>query len=220
MTGCGWGVAILVQKSNTLQGLGPFQRTRRHLFGALIVLAFCLLLFSQSVFAPGTVVHEALEMGGVLLIVLGIVGRLWSTLYIGGRKTETIVADGPYSITRNPLYLFSTVAAAGVGAQTGSVVVMLCFAVLCAAAFQIVIIREESYLRGRFGAEYEAYIAGVPRFFPDFSLYREGKAEGFKPDRLAITLGDGLMFLLALPATEIIDLAQNQGLLPVLLRIP
>jgi protein-S-isoprenylcysteine O-methyltransferase Ste14 len=31
--------------------------------------------------------------------------RLWSTLYIGGRKRVVLVSDGPYSLCRNPLYV-------------------------------------------------------------------------------------------------------------------
>src|SRR5690606_35658520 len=105
---------------------------------------------------------------------LGIVGRLWSTLYIGGRKSAQVVTGGPYSITRNPLYLFSSIAAAGVGAQMGSILATIGFGVFCALAFHFVILREEKFLKTALGEDYRAYLAAVPRFFPKFSLYREG----------------------------------------------
>ncbi|TIV31008.1 MAG: isoprenylcysteine carboxylmethyltransferase family protein, partial [Mesorhizobium sp.] len=127
-------------------GLGGYQYMRRVVLAVLIVVLFAALLFGQSTFPPDTPVHETIEMFGVLLIFLGIVGRLWSTLYIGGRKSSEVVTGGPYSITRNPLYLFSTVAAAGVGAQIGSFSGIILFALLCAGAFHIVILREERYL--------------------------------------------------------------------------
>ncbi|TIL80128.1 MAG: isoprenylcysteine carboxylmethyltransferase family protein, partial [Mesorhizobium sp.] len=113
-------------------GLGNYQQIRRMVIAALIVVLFAALLFGQSTFPPDTWVHESIEMLGVLLIFLGVVGRLWSTLYIGGRKSSEVVTGGPYSITRNPLYVFSTVAAAGVGAQIGSFTGIILFAALCA----------------------------------------------------------------------------------------
>jgi len=165
-------------------------------------------------------VHETIEMFGVLLIFLGIVGRLWATLYIGGRKSSEVVTGGPYSITRNPLYVFSTVAAAGVGAQIGSFSGIILFAVLCAGAFHIVILREEKFLKEALGAPYQAYLNKVPRFFPKLSLYREGDTGSFKPRLLLTTLLDGLVFLVALPAFELIDGAQQSGMLPVWFTLP
>lgn len=131
-----------------------------------------------------------------------------------------VVTSGPYSITRNPLYLFSAVAAAGVGAQIGSITTMVAFFALCAIAFHFVILREEKFLSATFGDEFSAYCARVPRFFPDISAYREGTAEGFQSKRLLMTLLDGLVFLVAMPIFEFIDHAQVSGSLPILLRVP
>lgn len=205
---------------NSLTGLRSYQRLRRITLAVLLALVFFVLLFGQSIFPPETVVHEAIEMAGIVLIVIGIAGRLWSTLYIGGRKSATVVTDGPYSITRNPLYVFSSIAAVGVGAQMGSITAAVGFGVACAAAFHVVILREERFLSANLGADYRAYLAAVPRFFPKPSLYREGETAGFKPSLLLVTLLDGLVFLVAMPVFEIIDAAQLSGALPVLFRMP
>lgn len=205
---------------NSLTGLRSYQRLRRITLAVLLALVFFVLLFGQSIFPPETVAHEAIEMAGIVLIVIGIAGRLWSTLYIGGRKSATVVTDGPYSITRNPLYVFSSIAAVGVGAQMGSITAAVGFGVACAAAFHVVILREERFLSANLGADYRAYLAAVPRFFPKPSLYREGETAGFKPSLLLVTLLDGLVFLVAMPVFEIIDAAQLSGALPVLFRMP
>ncbi|TPJ82348.1 isoprenylcysteine carboxylmethyltransferase family protein [Mesorhizobium sp. B2-6-2] len=202
------------------EGLGGYQHMRRIVLAVLIVVLFCALLFGQSSFPPETLMHESIEMFGVLLILLGIVGRLWSTLYIGGRKSAEVVTSGPYSITRNPLYLFSTVAAAGVGAQIGSFSGIILFSLLCAGAFHIVILREERYLKELLGAPYRAYLAKVPRFFPNLALYQEGDTGSFRPRLLLNTLLDGLVFLVALPAFELIDGMQQSGMLPVWFTLP
>ncbi|MER9797296.1 isoprenylcysteine carboxylmethyltransferase family protein [Mesorhizobium sp. M0142] len=209
-----------VRYAQVKHGLGSYQHMRRMVLAVLIMVMFAALLFGQSVFPPDTPVHETIEMVGVVLIFLGIVGRLWSTLYIGGRKSSEVVTGGPYSITRNPLYLFSTLAAAGVGAQIGSIAATIGFGALCAGAFYIVILREEKFLKEVLGAPYQAYLAKVPRFFPKQSLYQEGDTGSFKPRLLRTTLLDGLVFLLALPAFELIDGAQQSGILPVLFRFP
>lgn len=202
------------------ESLGPFQKARRVALALLGLAIFCALLFGQSVSPPEAAGHEAVEMIGVLLIVIGIAGRLWSTLYIGGRKARALVTDGPYSITRNPLYLFSSVAAVGVGAQMGSVTAALGLGLLCAAAFHVVIRHEERFLSDRLGPEYVDYMRRVPRFWPDLSIYREGDTSGFRPSALLATLLDGLLLFLAMPVFELIDAAQLAGSLPVLFRLP
>src|SRR5690606_40050349 len=60
-----------------------------------------------------------------ILIVVCVIGRTWSSIYIAGHKVQTLVMDGPYSISRNPLYVFSIIGAAGAGAQLGSIVLAL-----------------------------------------------------------------------------------------------
>lgn len=202
------------------RALGVYQSMRRLVPAVVSVLMFVTLLFGQATFPPATFVHEFLEMIGVLLIFLGIVGRLWATLYIGGRKSDSVVTGGPYSITRNPLYVFSTMAAVGVGAQMGSIVVTVAFGVVCAAAFHLVILREEKFLKKALGEPYKAYLDRVPRFIPNFSLYQEGDTGSFKPRLLLNTLLDGLVFLVALPFFEVIDSAQASGTVPVLFHLP
>lgn len=200
--------------------IAGFQTARRIVLGVLIVALFSVLLFVQALSPPDKPAHEILEWAGIVLIVLGIAGRLWSTLYIGGRKSTTIVSGGPYSITRNPLYVSSSIAAAGVGAQTGSIVVTLGFALLCAAAFHVVILREERHLTEVLGPDYVEYLNSVPRFLPNWSLFNDGETGGFRSKDLLRTLLDGLVFLLAIPAFELIDLAQGWGWVPVLFRLP
>ncbi|MGU9537294.1 methyltransferase family protein, partial [Proteus mirabilis] len=82
---------------------------------------------------------------GMVAIMVCVLGRAWCALYIGGRKKQEIVTSGPYSLCRNPLYVFSVIGAFGVGAQTGSLSVGLAFALACWGVFLIVARREESY---------------------------------------------------------------------------
>ncbi|MBE7182969.1 MAG: isoprenylcysteine carboxylmethyltransferase family protein [Methylobacterium mesophilicum] len=194
-----------------------YQRIRRAAVAALFAVVVGILVFGRS--AASGAHHEYVEMAGTILIVLGIGGRLWSTLYIGGRKSAEVVSTGPYSITRNPLYVFSAIAAAGAGAQMGSVLASLILGLLCVAAFHLVIFREEDYLRARLGQTYEDYCARVPRFLPKFSLYRDQDEVTFRPRLLRNTLRDGLVFFASLPLFELIEMGQRSGVIPVLFHL-
>lgn len=194
--------------------MGRYQRHRRILL-ALLIGAFCILLvFAGSL--HDELAHERIEAHGIILILIGIGGRLWSILYIGGRKSAEVVATGPYSVMRNPLYFFSTIAAAGIGTQTGSVIVAAASAVLCAAAFYIVTLREERHLTTVLGAPYRDYIARVPRFFPNPRLFRDQAEITFTPRIFNHTLIDGLAFLISIPFFELVESGQEVGVIPVL----
>jgi len=195
-----------------------FQKTRRLALAALIVLLGSILIFGRS--AQDEVLHDRIEMAGVILIVLGIGGRLWSILYIGGRKSAEVVETGPYSMTRNPLYLFSSIAAAGAGAQMGSCVALAGFALVCAGAFYVVILREERYLTATLGARFKDYMKRVPRFLPNPLLYRDQAEVTFRPRILKQTLLDGLVFFISIPLFELIEEGQESGIIPVLFLWP
>ncbi|MBB4093761.1 isoprenylcysteine carboxylmethyltransferase family protein [Ochrobactrum pecoris] len=201
----------------TLGELGKYQQRRRLAIGAVIVLLVVALLFVRSQ-STGHF-HEYIEAFGLSLIVAAIIGRMWCTLYIGGRKSAEIVRSGPYSVTRNPLYVFSSIGAMGIGAQTGSIIIAAAFGVLCYLAFSVVIRTEEKFLKQNFGQPYEAYCASVPRFFPKFSLFRDDKELIVRPDRIYRTFTDGLVFFVAYPFFEFVEYLQDSHVLPVLLRL-
>ncbi|RCS22304.1 isoprenylcysteine carboxylmethyltransferase family protein [Phyllobacterium salinisoli] len=210
----------------TLSDMGRFQKRRRIVVALIILLLLLALLFVGSAWGDNDImdipeydIHEYIEAVGLSFIVLAIVGRMWCTLYIGGRKSAEIVRDGPYSVSRNPLYVFSTLGAAGIGALTGSLVIALGFAVLCYLAFHVVIIAEENYLKKAFGEPYRAYLAEVPRFFPRFSLFRDSAELTVRPERVYRTLTDGLVFFVAYPFFEFVEYLQGAHVLPVLFRL-
>jgi protein-S-isoprenylcysteine O-methyltransferase Ste14 len=199
------------------RALGKYQHWRRVWLGVGIVILAALLLFVSTAWTDEP--DEMIEAFGVSFIGAAILGRLWCTLYIGGRKSDVIVSAGPYSVMRNPLYFFSALGALGVGAQSGSITIALLLATICVAAFHIVIRREERFLSGQFGAEYQSYLARVPRFWPDFRIFRDEPVLSVYPKRVYMTLMDGLVFFAALPAFEGLEYLQKTGVIPVLLRL-
>ena len=200
--------------------LQAVQKVRK--LGVLVALIALvgLTLVSQSATGLESHMHEGVEAVGLGAIVFAIVGRAWCSLYIGGRKKAEIVARGPYSITRNPLYVFSFLGAFGVGAQSGSLTTAALFMLASYAVFYLTVRREEAWLGATFGAGYETYKARTPRFLPRFSLWRDEAELSVRPSFFLTTIRDGLVFLLAIPLFEAIDLAQAEGWLKVFAYLP
>lgn len=199
--------------------LNPVQMVRKVALALGLLAALGLIALVGSPLA-WPAVHESVEDFGLALILICIVGRCWCTLYIGGRKGAELVDTGPYSLCRNPLYFFSFVGAAGVGAQTGSLTVAALFTFAAWLVFRIVVGREEAFLRDALGEPYARYVATVPRFLPLPWLWKGKDMLEVQPRRVALTFFDGLAFLLAVPLAEGVEMLQTHNILPVLLRLP
>ncbi|PLX39127.1 MAG: isoprenylcysteine carboxylmethyltransferase family protein [Hyphomicrobiales bacterium] len=198
----------------------PFnQRKRLIVVQTLSVLIVIALLFAQPGWDENSTIHEFIEMAGLALILACVFGRLWSILFVGSRKNKELVTDGPYSITRNPLYLFSTIGAVGIGLTFGSLIVAALLGTLIYAVFHMTARKEEAFLRGQFGAEYDAYAARTPLFWPNFRAYRDAGETTFSPKAVVKTFFDALYFLAAFPAIELVEYLHETGVLPTLFHV-
>src|SRR5690242_6764250 len=127
--------------------LQELQRKRKQVLALGIAFWALLLLFTQSRWSSTAPhLHTLIERVGLLLILVCIMGLTWCTLYIGGHKKRELVTSGPYSVVRNPLYVFTTMGAAGIGAQSGSALLTILFAAGSLAVFYVVARREEAFL--------------------------------------------------------------------------
>lgn len=157
---------------------------------------------------------------GAVLLGCAVLARCWCTLYIAAHKKQTLVTTGPFSLCRNPLYLFSCFAAGGVGLLSGSICVGLLYAAATAVLFQGVIRDEEKHLERLFGAVFFAYRRNTPRWLPDFRRWQDNAKLVTRPSLLLITLRDGLCLFAFWPFFMVMDLARETGLVPTLLVLP
>jgi len=81
------------------------------------------------------------------------------------KKNQELSVTGPYAYTRNPLYLGSTLIAAGFAVALLSWPLALLLAVGFAAIYIPVIASEEQFLRAAF-PQFDSYCRSVPRFIP------------------------------------------------------
>lgn len=132
---------------------------------------------------------------GLYLVLVSIKGRIWCMLYIGGKKDRTLVVDGPYSRSRNPLYYYSTLGVVGIAAASGMLTAVAGLFLVVVAGNYIVIRREEKKLRLLHGDSFTDYCSRVPRFWPRWKLFQEAERHSFEPKLFHKTFWDAAGFL-------------------------
>lgn len=194
-----------------------YSRSFNNNVGILAVILVAAI--AQPVWPAEGWAEETTEWVGSLLIATCALGRIWCTAYIGGRKNRQIVDQGPYSVVRNPLYVFNTIGVIGVGLLMGMVVLCLSVVALFTIYNAWVIRREETKLATAFGSSYAEYCARVPRWLPDPSLWRQPDHLEVDARLLIIAIRDASLFFLALPASELLKELHTIHFLPTLLRL-
>ena len=137
----GFGAAWLLQRqvSFEISGSGPF---------------------------PGQeIVGAGLIAGGLVFMGSGLGTFLRQrTAVIPHRPARLLVRTGPYRFTRNPMYVGLTFAYAGLAVALNWAWPLLLLPAVLILLTTLVIRREERYLRGAFGVEYENYCRHVRRW--------------------------------------------------------
>ncbi len=139
------------------------------LYVGATILGVILNFFIAITFLPGVLAWIV----GPLFVVVGIpiIISAFGSLIRGktpldpGLPTATIVKDGVYRFTRNPIYLSFTLIYVGV-AFTFNLIWALALLVAVLIAIDLgQIRREEKYLERKFGEEYLRYKKTVRRWF-------------------------------------------------------
>lgn len=200
-------------------GLRRVQRRRKLVVLVSVIAAVALAMVTRSAASAGAAMHESMEFLGLFLIVACILGRTWTAIYIGGSKRVLVVDIGPYSVMRNPLYVFSILGAAGVGLSSGTATLGIAFGAIAFVLFHVVVLSEEAFLTGKFGAVYTDYMARAPRWLPRLSAWKDEDVVSMRPARVVRTFVEASLFLVAFPVFEGVEALQNAGVLPVLLEL-
>lgn len=192
----------------------------RHLHsGIFIVCTALLILVSEPVYSVNSVMHWLMLWTGYALIIFAVFGRIYCSSFIGGRKNEAIMRDGPFSVVRNPLYVFSFIATIGVGLQSGMFVVTALLTGAFMIYYPFVVAKEERYLSAKFGEEYANYVREVPRWVPNMKLWIEPAEAMCMPKYIRSTMADALVFFLAMPTFALLSWLYHSHLLVVWLNI-
>ena len=157
-------------------------------------LAIAFLILAQP--------RVAMLLSGGALALAGLLLRAWAAGHLA--KNQRLATGGPYSYTRNPLYLGSALMGLG-GALAGRSWIMgVAFTAFFVLVYWPVMEREARFLRQEFPEAYEQFARQVPLFFPKLRRIRAG-SEKFqwqlylKNREYEAALGYGaIMFFLAL----------------------
>lgn len=201
-------------------GLATVQLIRKAVLFIAMLIVLCLMSVTASAWERESIPHRAIKWIGLFLMLMCVAGRTWCSMYIGGRKSREFTYEGPYSVSRNPLYFFTFLGAAGMATQDGSATLGVIAALITWLVFRIVVQKEEEALSSIFGQPYQEYLRNVPRFLPKPELFHDLEVVQIRPKNVWQTFLDAAVFLLALPALRAIEYLQHIELLPVLFRLP
>lgn len=131
----------------------------------------------------------AWEIFCLFISLLGLSIRCYTIGYTpkgtSGRNTKSQIAEtlnttGIYSVVRNPLYLGNFFMMLGVSLFIRVWCVSIIFSLAFWLYYERIIMAEESFLKSKFGEEYEDYLKHTPVFLPYFRLW--------KPNTLSFSL--------------------------------
>lgn len=177
----------------------------------VVVVAYVLLSHPPTILPPWT-----LELGGLLGLVLlaaAAFGRVWCLIFVAGKKKHVLITDGPYSIVRNPLYIFSFFGAVGFGLAVENPILAGLLAVLFAVYYAFVVKREERILAARFGPLFQEYCARIPRWLPTFSFYKEPQTVSVYPAQIRNGIFDAMWFIWLFVLWELIEELRHIGVI-------
>ncbi len=143
------------------------------------------ILFYAALFIPSWPLFSPAKWGNswylwpiVLGLVITCLGQLIRGLTIGlayivrgGKKgkpyAEGLVTEGIFQHCRNPLYVGNILMLLGVGILANSLVYVAIVIPVFLFIYQAIVLAEENFLRGKFGAGFDAYCKQVNRWWPN-----------------------------------------------------
>ncbi|MBI4515940.1 MAG: isoprenylcysteine carboxylmethyltransferase family protein [Deltaproteobacteria bacterium] len=193
---------------------------RGRIAAAVLIPAGGLALFSRPMIAGGVWFDIAADALAWISFLAGATLRFWATLYIGGRKAEALVTEGPYSLCRHPLYWGSCLMALSVGLFLHSLTMMSAIGLMVFAYTAATVPGEERYLRARFGAQYSEYAQRVARYRPRLANFHAGETIEVRIKGLRIECGRAARWMWLPVIGAIIAHLRNQPWWPQLLSLP
>jgi protein-S-isoprenylcysteine O-methyltransferase Ste14 len=134
------------------------------------------LVAALALVPPGSTLPPPILWGaGAALVAAGEWLRLWAVRHIGvisrtrSDRLGPLVATGPFSFVRNPLYLGNILIWAGFAVTARALWLALVIVVLLGIEYHAIVRWEEGLLGARLDDSYREYVSHVPRWLPAFS---------------------------------------------------
>jgi protein-S-isoprenylcysteine O-methyltransferase Ste14 len=161
-------------RSRFMIGTGQFLFRYRSLIFPLIFISI-LFLFRPRVYTSESSYDTIITLG----LVITLLGEGFRALTIGldyierGGKSGSpfasrLVTRGIYTQVRNPMYVGNLLIAFGISLYSGAPLVLVTILPFFVFVYYAIISAEESFLRSKFGDEFEEYCQRVNRLLPGF----------------------------------------------------
>ena len=183
-----------------------------------LLIMIIVLLFSDNKVDNWSPTYNWLEFFGYFFGLIGVFGRIWSSLFIEGNKTQKLIVKGPYSLMRNPLYFFSFILLIGFCFFVKSILVFITFFLIWILIYRNTMNSEEKNLISNHNQEYVDYYNNTPKIFPNFNLYKSFSVNDkmdidIKKIERVLTESFGFLFLFGI--IKVIEYLHLNGILPV-----
>ena len=150
------------KKRNSMMGnFVTSNRTEKVLAWSTHLVIFPIVIL-YSIFLPLKLGAAWLYVG-LLIFVIGLAIWVMTTLSVAKTPLDKPATQGPYRISRHPMYFGGFLILVGIGIACASWVVILC-AILWIVFFQIVVPSEERFLLEKYGDTYREYMNRTPRW--------------------------------------------------------
>ena len=187
------------------------------IFAIVVIL---LVTFTAAPYKEGSLTDLLFETFSLFLLTICSMGRLWALLYISGYKKLELITEGPYSMVRHPLYVFSLIGAIGIGLASENILVLAVMVIFYLSYYPLTIFAEEKKLVDKFDQAYLDYAKRTPRFLPKLSLYKGSAQYQINADIFVKNLANGMWFIWIFILLNFIETLQETGYIPVLLKVP
>lgn len=190
-------------------------------YRALIGIGEVVVGFLTAALDPWARITAAGVLLGSLLALIGFVLRFWASAYnwvnIAEQSPQAqggLITQGPYAVTRNPIYLGAIFMVAALNLGIGSPLAVLTMLVPTILTHLWQIEYEGHYLRLKFGEAYDQYKHQVPALVPLPGRTYQGIGSSLRPDlKCAIRYDAGPLLTSALFGLLLISLYLTIGFL-------
>lgn len=181
---------------------------------ATVVLVCALCVTSSRWASEAPLVGELLALTGWILTGIGVLGRVWSGSYICGRKNQQLMTVGPYSLCRNPLYLFSFIGGVGIMLVTQTLLFPALYILIFLAYYHPVMRAEEQTLQGMHGESFEKFRREVPLFWPRNLHFTESDQYPISARHFRRFLLEVIWFIVLAAVLQLLHYLHGVGSLP------
>ena len=116
--------------------------------------------------------NTALRVIGAILIAAALAMDIWcgrtlarrQTTILPHRAATSLVTEGPYSFSRNPIYIAHLTLTLGLGLLLAAPFIVALIPVLALGLQKLSIEPEERHLQDKFGEDFRVYMARTPRW--------------------------------------------------------